>query len=428
VFVGADAGRDTVGDNNTAIGDSSGRNVTGNNNAALGSNSGNRLGMFTMPNPDYDPEDPNSPETIQVGSEGNSVVGANSGNDIAGRGNSAHGSGTGNNVYGDNNSAFGSGSGNNIGWQTYTNDENEVVPGQRFSNNAVVGNGSGNNIAGNNNSAFGANAGNNVTGDNNIAMGTDAGNGVSANNTISIGNSSKANADNALAIGTQSGATGERSIAIGTNAQANGDSSMALGRGAQGNGADSVALGRGAQANGNGSLAFGRGARAEGDGSVAIGRDSAGGAAVATMPNEFALGTARHTYTAAGITSLESRQRQQGPLEVVTSDANGHLATDGGLLFEELSKLGGGVAIAMALENPDLVGNERFGLAGNVAFWEGNVALGFTAMGVLGQNFLGAGERWALSGGVGFTIKEESYGGRSSQSSVGGRAGLQITW
>ena len=243
-----------------------------------------------------------------------------------------------------------------------------------------------------------------------------------------VGHASNADGEGAVAVGEDSYADGDGAIAIGENSHAHGDSSMALGRGAQGNGADSVALGRGAQANGNGSLAFGRGARAEGDGSVAIGRDSAGGAAVATMPNEFALGTARHTYTAAGITSLESRQRQQGPLEVVTSDANGHLATDGGLLFEELSKLGGGVAIAMALENPDLVGNERFGLAGNVAFWEDNVALGFTAMGVLGHNFLGAGERWALSGGVGFTIKEESYGGRSSQSSVGGRAGLQITW
>jgi hypothetical protein len=175
-------------------------------------------------------------------------------------------------------------------------------------------------------------------------------------------------------------------------------------------------------------MALGRNTSATGNGSVALGTDNTGQGAQATLPNEFALGTARHTYTAAGITSLESRQRQQGPLEVVTSDANGHLATDGGLLFDELSRIGGGVAIAMALENPDLVGNEKFGLAGNVAFWEDNVALGFTAMGVLGHNFLGAGERWALSGGVGFTVKEESYGRRGSKSSVGGRAGLQVSW
>jgi len=112
----------------------------------------------------------------------------------------------------------------------------------------------------------------------------------------------------------------------------------------------------------------------------------------------------------------------------VTSDRNGNLATDGGLLFDEISKVGGGVAIAIALENPDLVAGERFGLSGNIGIWEGNVALGFSAIGVLGHNFAGYGERWALSGGVGFTVKEESFGRRGGESSIGGRAGIQVTW
>ena len=129
-----------------------------------------------------------------------------------------------------------------------------------------------------------------------------------------------------------------------------------------------------------------------------------------------------------GITSAASKAEQVGPLEVVTTDASGNLASDGGLLFGQISKLGGGIAIALALENPDLVANERFALAGNVGFWEGNVALGFTAAGVLGKNLVGQGERWALSGGVGFTVKEDSFGGQSSKSSVGGRAGLQVSW
>ena len=130
----------------------------------------------------------------------------------------------------------------------------------------------------------------------------------------------------------------------------------------------------------------------------------------------------------AGITSSDSRARQSGPLELVTTDSNGNLASDGGLLFNKIGELGGGIAIAIALENPDLVAGERFGFAGNVGFWEGNVALGFSAMGVLGYNMIGHGERWALSGGVGFTVKEDSYGHRSSQNSVGGRAGLQVSW
>lgn len=48
-------------------------------------------------------------------------------------------------------------------------------------------------------------------------------------------------------------------------------------------------------------------------------------------------------------------------------------------------------------------------------------------MGVLGH-FVGYGERWALSGGVGFTVREDSFGRRGSESSVGGRAGLQVSW
>jgi hypothetical protein len=41
---------------------------------------------------------------------------------------------------------------------------------------------------------------------------------------------------------------------------------------------------------------------------------------------------------------------------------------------------------------------------------------------------MGRGDRWALSGGVGFTVKEDSFADRSSQSTVGGRAGLQVSW
>ena len=120
----------------------------------------------------------------------------------------------------------------------------------------------------------------------------------------------------------------------------------------------------------------------------------------------------------AGATALGSEADASGR-NSVASDAAGNLTSDGGLLFREMSRLGGGIAIAMSLENPDLVAGESFSLAGNTGFGEGNVALGFTAV--------GAGERWALSGGVGFTVKDGSCGGRNSQSSIGGRAGLQVS-
>jgi len=319
----------------------------------------------------------------------NIFIGAESGQNTEGDNNTAVGDLSGTNVFGDENTAFGSNSGNDIG--TFPDPQNQADQGTKGSRNSVLGVNSGNHVTGNENSAFGYNSGNWVSGDGNIAFGRGAGNGsseipLSANHTV--------------AIGTGSLATGNHGIAIGTQSRARGGNSMALGHGTATNG----------------------------PGGVAIGADSQGNGAQSLRENHFVLGTQNHTYSAPGITSDESRSFQQGPLQVLTTDAAGNLASDGGLLFEELSKMGGGVAIAMALENPDLVGNERFGLAGNVAFWEDNVALGFTAMGVLGHNFLGTGERWALSGGVGFTVQEESYGGRKSQSSVGGRAGLQVTW
>ena len=239
--------------------------------------------------------------------------------------------------------------------------------------NQASGIGSGNLVAGFDNQASGAFAGNGVAGNSNIAVGTGAGNGIAASNTISVGTGARAAAESSTAIGQGAqvaNTTHERSTAIGF--------------GAQSEFVDEVSLGAK-----NGS----------------------------------------QTYTTPGITSGLSKARQiVGPLEVVTSDQAGHLATDGGLIFSELSKLNGGVAIAMAMANPDLVGREVFGLSGNVAYWEENVALGFSAMGVLGRNLLGQGERLAVSGAVGVSVEEKSFGQQGSTNSVGGRAGAQITW
>jgi len=252
---------------------------------------------------------------------------------------------------------------------------------------------------------------------------------------LAVGLDTTADGHKAVAVGWGATANGAHSKAIGWSVTANGYASEAIGVGATASGAfseaygwHSTAYGYDAKAHGQHSTAIGAHTHADGKGSVAIGTDSHGHGAVASLRDQFVLGTSHHTYTAPGITSDLSKLRQSGPLEVVTSDRNGNLATDGGLLFEELSKLNGGVALAMALENPDLVAGEVFGIAGNMAYWEGNIALGFSAMGVLGHDLMGTGERWALSGAVGFTLKEESFGNRSSKSSIGGRAGLQITW
>jgi hypothetical protein len=112
----------------------------------------------------------------------------------------------------------------------------------------------------------------------------------------------------------------------------------------------------------------------------------------------------------------------------VTTDSAGHLASDGGQIFGQIGENSAGVAIAIALENPDLVGNETFGLSANLGFFDGNTALGVAAMGVLGHNFMGEGERWALSGGVGVSLDENNFGGQKTDRTVAGRAGVQVSW
>jgi hypothetical protein len=77
-----------------------------------------------------------------------------------------------------------------------------------------------------------------------------------------------------------------------------------------------------------------------------------------------------------------------------------------------------GVAIALALENPDLTGNERFGIAMNWGTFNGAHALGLSAAGVLGHDILGEGDRLAVTGGFGISTSDV----------MGGRVGAQLSW
>ena len=115
------------------------------------------------------------------------------------------------------------------------------------------------------------------------------------------------------------------------------------------------------------------------------------------------MGTAEDTYRAPGIVSQLSKDRQtQGPIEIVTSDQGGNLATDGGFVFDKIDEFDdhftqvdrrldnqdrridenkSGVALAISMENPDLTGNERFGVAMNYGNFEGASALSWSAHG-----------------------------------------------
>jgi len=191
---------------------------------------------------------------------------------------------------------------------------------------------------------------------------------------------------------------------------------------ASGDGTQNTAVGAFSTATGMDSTAVGTNASATHAYSAAFGHD-----ATTTRANQQVFGTANNTYTMPGITSDASRSAQSGPLEVVTSDGAGNLATDGGELFKNDSRNEAGVAAAMALQNPDLRGDMTFAVAANVGFFEDSTALGFTALGQVGENMLGMGERIAVGGGVSFSVDEPSFGGRT-EDAVGGRVGVEMGW
>ncbi|GAB4362955.1 MAG: hypothetical protein Kow0026_27140 [Oricola sp.] len=176
-------------------------------------------------------------------------------------------------------------------------------------------------------------------------------------------------------------------------AAATGSDSLAVGYGTSAAGADSVALGTGSSASGSASTAVGRNATAGHAGSTAI-----GAGATTTRSNQMAFGTAATTYTMPGLSSAASRAAQSGPVEVVTTDANGNLASvpveslvsglsglDGAdvsalyrLIDDVRTESRRGIAAAMAMANapmPSAPG--RTSWAANISVFEGEPATGF---------------------------------------------------
>ena len=135
------------------------------------------------------------------------------------------------------------------------------------------------------------------------------------------------------------------------------------------------------------------------------------------------LGTSNHTYTAPGIGSQLSRSRQMGQVNVVTNDAFGNLADDGGEIFRRLDEHDAGIAMSMAMENPSLATGERFGIATAWGTFAGAHALTASAMGVVGEDLLTDGDRVAVFAGFGAGFEH----GRG-ESVYGGRLGMQWTY
>jgi trimeric autotransporter adhesin len=178
---------------------------------------------------------------------------------------------------------------------------------------------------------------------------------------------------------------------------------------AMGDGTSNTAVGAGTRANFSNSAAFGAGA-------------------TATRADQQVFGTATNTYTMAGIASAASAAAQTGPRQLVTSDANGNLATaslaslglagvaDVSAINARLDDLAGrsskayaGVAMA---GTPTVLPHERFVTTFNWGTFQGSNA--FAVSGAVRLD-----ERVQLNGGVAFS---------PDQNLAAGRAGVRIGW
>jgi hypothetical protein len=265
--------------------------------------------------------------------------------------------------------------------------------------NSATGAGAGSNVNGSGNSALGRDAGSILTGDNNVAIGIGAGSGtftpprpgggglspLVVSNTVAIGNTAIARADGGVAIGNQSQTNGTNSVAVGAHANAGHENSAAFGNGA-----------------------------------------------TTTRANQQVFGTTSNTYTMSGIASSASRAVQSGPVQVVTSDSGGNLATaslsDLGLAsmgdianinsrIEDLTarsnKAFTGVAMAFAMAGvPTLLPSETFAATMNWGTFQGANGLALNAAVRVGPNV-------QVNGGVGYGPDERI---------AGGRVGLRVGW
>ena len=117
--------------------------------------------------------------------------------------------------------------------------------------------------------------------------------------------------------------------------------------------------------------------------------------------------------------------KAQGLLGVVTSDTSGNLASDNGALFQQMAGIKAGVAIGMALSDPVISGNQRFGLKMSASAFDGVRGYGFSAAGVLATGLFTQEDRLTLSGAVGWSKANVSGYNRSM---TGGRVSAQYTW
>lgn len=183
----------------------------------------------------------------------------------------------------------------------------------------------------------------------------------------------------------------------------------------------------------NNGTALGANSSVQHDNSTAV-----GAGAKSSDTNQVTLGTKDETIRAEGVTSQKSKDRQQGALEVVTSDSGGRIATDGGAIFSTLANHNAqiadlhdlnaaqqqtlnahtallsdhtrrldeqakGLAIAMAMPDAWLSDKKTFGIFGSIGGFGDETAMGFAAIGRLN-------ETWSVNGKFGADTSFDEFG------------------
>jgi len=130
---------------------------------------------------------------------------------------------------------------------------------------------------------------------------------------------------------------------LGRRAVANGRSTLAIGREASSTAQYGLAIGDAANVTKNNGLAIGRNATVSHANSIAIGLN-----AVTTREDQIVIGRAATTVTMPGIATSSARANQGEVIGVLTTDAFGNIAADGGLLAAKMKAMATQVEAATA--------------------------------------------------------------------------------
>jgi hypothetical protein len=254
---------------------------------------------------------------------------------------------------------------------------------------------------------------------------------------VSIGKGNVANGTGAVAIGDPNTATGQGAVALGNDNIATGEGAVALGDNNSAVGLGAVALGNNSAAASAGAVAIGNLALANGTNGVAIGN----GASNASFANSVAIGNGT-VNTAANQVSVGGRTIggvangvaltdavNVGQLNAATAGIGTSIAAinssilglqgDVATLYNDnrhqdrmIGKANEGVAMALAMESPNVPAGSTFALTGGIGGFQGKHSLA-TAISAA------VGEKATVSAGVGYGL---------NTGEVGYRAGFQVAF